>query len=159
MARLFQKGSSKADLHLSNRARGIGERCSPVESPQTNLYALYAEGIVFDRTIGVKCGWYGGCAYPHFLVYPHFSDTHSIIFFNFYVRNGAFSAIFNDFRFRTWLKMHHSAQKISTIFFRPAARTMRAAGTIFVPPTFEMLRHWIVPSIVIIHNYIGFGLH
>jgi len=43
----------------------------------------------------------------------------------------------NDFRFRIWLKMHHSAQKISNIF----SDRVRAAGTIFCTPplhTFQM---------------------
>jgi len=53
------------------------------------------------------------------------------------VQNGASSAISNDFRFQIWLKMHHSAQKISKKILRRAARTMRAAGTIFCTPHFS----------------------
>ena len=85
------------------------------------------------------CG-YGGYAYPRLFgvggstVPPTFQTRNSIIFFKFSVQNGAFSAISNDFRFRIWLKMHHSAHEISKIF----SDLRRAAGTIFCTPTFQM---------------------
>ena len=76
--------------------------------------------------------WSGGYSTPHFsdtLHYFWLKSLATITSFNVFSRNGneiyiaqVVQVANNDFRFRIWLKMHHSAQTFSKLFVPPLFR-------------------------------------